>query len=44
MDMTESQSGSTIGLVRVTNVGRRPAHIGAVALQLPDAINTTTYY
>jgi len=34
-DMTVLETGATLGLVRVTNVGRRPAHLGAVALVLP---------
>jgi hypothetical protein len=34
-DMTDSKNGKLMGLVRVTNVGRRPAHLGAVALALP---------
>jgi hypothetical protein len=35
-DMTDTQTGKQMGLVRVTNVGRRPAHLGAVALALPS--------
>jgi hypothetical protein len=35
-DMVDTQRGTKMGLVRVTNVGRRPTHIGAVALVLPS--------
>jgi hypothetical protein len=34
-DMTEVGSNKVMGLVRVTNVGRRPIHISVVALQVP---------
>jgi hypothetical protein len=35
-DMTDTATGKQMGLVRVTNVGRRAAHLGAVALVLPS--------
>jgi hypothetical protein len=34
-DMTVLETGAKLGIVRVTNVGRRPAHLGIVALALP---------
>jgi len=34
-DTEEVNTGRKMGVVRVTNVGRRPAHVGAVALVLP---------
>jgi hypothetical protein len=33
-DMTETQRGTLMGLVRVTNIGRRPVHLGIVALEI----------
>jgi hypothetical protein len=33
-DMTETQLGTMMGLVRVTNIGRRPVHLGIVALEI----------
>jgi hypothetical protein len=41
-DMTDTQTGKQMGLVRVTNVGRRPAHLGAVALALPSKYEHST--
>ena len=34
-DMTVLETKATLGLVRVTNIGRRPVHLGIVALALP---------
>jgi hypothetical protein len=33
-DMTETQSRRLMGLVKVTNVGRRPVYLGIVALEI----------
>ena len=33
-DMTETRLGTKMGLVRVTNIGRRPVHLGVVALEI----------
>lgn len=40
-DMSDVVSGRKSGVVRVTNVGRRPVHIGAVALQVPKGFDHT---
>jgi hypothetical protein len=34
-NMTVLETKATLGLVRVTNIGRRPIHLGIVALTLP---------
>jgi hypothetical protein len=40
-DLTEVNTGRKSGVVKVANVGRRPVHIGAVALQVPKGFKDT---
>jgi len=37
-DMTEVGTRRMMGIVKVANVGRRPVHLGAVALELPPSL------
>lgn len=39
-EMVDRRTGENVGLVRVTNVGRRPVFITIVALQLPKGLRT----
>jgi len=38
-DMTDTATGKQIGLIRVTNFGRRPIFTSVVALELPKGFN-----
>jgi hypothetical protein len=40
-DMSNTATRDKMGLVRVTNIGRRPAHLGIVALELPPNYKRT---
>ena len=41
-DMTILETKATLGLVRVTNIGRRPVHLGIVRWLFPRDIKTAT--
>lgn len=40
-DMTNAKTGDRTGVVRVTNVGRRPIFIGIIALEVPKGADPT---